>query len=294
MHRFLYERNLEDSLKQGDILLNNDELLDILKNVHQYFANGSYTHFIILTQSCDLLKRSGQCKSRYITIAPIRPLAVVIQRELDNYQFDRLCKAAKISTTKQKSYLKDFLCKLYNNNYSEYFYLESFPSQTIHENSCAFLRLSISLKSEHYDACLRARQVSLTESFRAKLGWLVGNLYSRVGTPDWVPTAITEEQFSNKIETVLNEHCKWFDEEEIKDIKRILKKEKKYEDVIAMDTESAREYIETVQYKGKIDQTLEKIISTLSKISPDLEDTKMNALKLALKSDPTFKRLVAG
>jgi len=27
-------------------------------------------------------------------------------------------------------------------------------------------------------------------SFRAKLGWMVGNLYSRVGTEDYVPGAL--------------------------------------------------------------------------------------------------------
>jgi hypothetical protein len=48
------------------------------------------------------------------------------------------------------------------------------------------LRISISLRAaEHYDTILKARCGSLDTLYRNKLGWLTGNLYSRIDTADW-------------------------------------------------------------------------------------------------------------
>ncbi len=61
--------------------------------------------------------------------------------------------------------------------------------------NCAFLALSVALKIEHYDLCLAAKIAQLTGEFQAKLGWLVGNLYSRVGTKEWgsvYPESVSE------------------------------------------------------------------------------------------------------
>lgn len=50
----------------------------------------------------------------------------------------------------------------------------------------AYLKVSIPLKSgEHYDKCLKAKRIELADEFKAKLGWLIGDMYSRVGTTDW-------------------------------------------------------------------------------------------------------------
>ena len=78
--------------------------------------------------------------------------------------------------------------KLLNNNHPEYFYLAEDVDCHLSEACVAFLKLAIPIKSEHYDRCLAARISQLKEIFQAKLGWLAGNIYSRVGTPDWVPT----------------------------------------------------------------------------------------------------------
>ncbi len=44
--------------------------------------------------------------------------------------------------------MQSFLRKLLNNNIAEYFYLESEASEGLQENSCAFLRLSVPIKSD--------------------------------------------------------------------------------------------------------------------------------------------------
>jgi hypothetical protein len=53
-------------------------------------------------------------------------------------------------------------------------------------HAVALLRVSVAVRSqEHYDLLLQCRSGRLQATFQNKLGWLVGNLYSRVGTPDW-------------------------------------------------------------------------------------------------------------
>ena len=49
---------------------------------------------------------------------------------------------------------------------------------------CVFLALSIAMKADHYDTLLSSKVAQLDEIFAAKLGWLVGNQYSRIATPD--------------------------------------------------------------------------------------------------------------
>jgi hypothetical protein len=83
----------------------------------------------------------------------------------------------------------------------------------LHEPCCAFLRLSIAIRSEHYEKCLKAKFLELTEEFRAKLGWAVGNLFSRIGTRDWVPTVMQEPDFENFIEEILDRKFVWFEPE---------------------------------------------------------------------------------
>jgi len=52
----------------------------------------------------------------------------------------------------------------------------------------ALLQVSIALRAhEHYDTLRLARCGRLTPEFRARLGWLIGNLYSRVATEDIAP-----------------------------------------------------------------------------------------------------------
>jgi hypothetical protein len=115
--------------------------------------------------------------------------------------------------------MKQFLERLLNNNEPNYFYLHHDLELGIAEPLVAFLALSIAVKAElHYETCLKARVAQLEDSFQAKLGWLVGNMYSRVGTQDWTPDYFTHEQFENHIETMLGQMCLWVDERDIKKI----------------------------------------------------------------------------
>lgn len=173
---FTYARPSDADLQQGDILKRTPEIQSILEKFHPYyFGRDSYTHFIVLTQSCDLVRRNGQHpKSRYITLAAVRPLNIVVERELEKYQSE-LAKLAMVCKDSSREKLSQFVEQLLNNNASDFFYLHPQPELGFSEPSCAFLRLSVSLKSvDHYEICHAARLLFVGPGFfRLSLdGWL--------------------------------------------------------------------------------------------------------------------------
>lgn len=219
-YHFCYAPFSGKHLQQGDILNKTNSVKNILEDVHPHYLDKSYTHFIVLSQTCDLVRRNGvNCKARYITLGVVRPLSLVIEREIGKYQ-DDFDKAAMVCKNSDRSKLHQLLERLFNNNETEYFYIEPQPEIGLVDPSCAFLRLSISIRAyQHYDKCLEARFISLSEGFRAKLGWMLGNVYSRVGTEDWVPGTLSPKEFSAKIKDNLESSCQWVDDEKLKAIK---------------------------------------------------------------------------
>jgi hypothetical protein len=178
---------LSGELAQGDVLRRTEELDKVLASVHPHFHQHSKNlFFMVLTQSCDLVVRNGDTgKAPYINIAPVRPLDEVISREIANLQLSQIRGDLPLLTNKSRSKLADFARRLLNNNVPQYFYLESDGTE-LGQDCCAFLRLSIAIKSDlHYHTCVAAKFLQLNDSFQAKLGSLVGQLYSRVGTKDW-------------------------------------------------------------------------------------------------------------
>ncbi len=83
---------------------------------------------------------------------------------------------------------QQFLERVINQNEqaSGLFYLHPDADVGIAVPAAAMLRVSIALRSrEHYKVLKAAHCGRLGAEFRNKLGWLTGNLYSRVDTPDW-------------------------------------------------------------------------------------------------------------
>lgn len=200
----------EGNLKQGDLLHITGELQQVLTDFHPHYANNpDYSFLIVLTQSCDLAKRNGRCVSRYMTLAAVRPLRTLIDRELEKHQRSGVEIDNRLCREETRYWVRDFLRKLLNNNLPEYFYLAEDAEVGIDEPHVAFLTLSIAIKSEHYDMCQEARFGQLEEIFRAKLGWLVGNIYSRVATPDWVPTRVTPDNFDILVDQMLDDIAIW-------------------------------------------------------------------------------------
>lgn len=185
MH-FIYAALDPSCLNQGDVLARTPELDALLAEIHPHYArHASYKYFLVLTQSCDLVRRKGAAGARYISIAAVRPLPDVLKREAEKYQDEAWQRQTAVVNDKAADQLNLFLRRLIDNNEPGYFYLHYELSLGIQERSCAFLPLSIALKASHYELLLRAKIAQLTDTFQAKLGWLVGTNFNRVGTEEW-------------------------------------------------------------------------------------------------------------
>lgn len=195
MH-FTYEENPDSTeLYQGDVLARTPELDSILRTVHPHFYEKEKNlYFMVLTQSCDLVKREagGGCKAAYINIAPVRSVDTILAKEIEKVRLD-IHADVPVLTDRSKTKLSEFLTRLYNNNESGYFFLDAADTE-LPEDCCALLALSIAIKAqEHYDVCLKAKRVQLAQAFQAKLGWLFAQMYSRVGTTDWPPGKLRDK-----------------------------------------------------------------------------------------------------
>lgn len=166
----------------------------LFAEVHPHFDHEKYTAFLVLTQTCDLVRRNNQpCKSRYINLAAVRPLRDVLFALLD-----RECGETVVGGTKldgvyaaDKRYrAEQLLSRILNQNAQAegLFYLHKDAGVNVIEPSVALLQVSIAVRAlEHYETLIKARSGRLKAEFRDKLGWLIGNLFSRVATEDMKP-----------------------------------------------------------------------------------------------------------
>lgn len=269
MHFTYREPTSGEDLQQGDVLKRTQALDDILKAYHPYYLNPEYTHFLILTQSCDLVKRDGSNpKAPYISIAAVRPLAFILKREADKYHSSELLRVASVIERGKKPHLREFVKKVLNNNHTEFFYLHD-DAQIGLQRSCALLRLAVSVRClEHYETLLNSRTVSLDKEFQAKLGWLVGNLYSRVGTEDWAPNHYPNERWERIVDDILDEHYTFIDDSKARAAK------KKPEAKTITDRDAARDFIDKVRVPTKREEAIGAIVEVL--ISENLLDKSLS------------------
>jgi hypothetical protein len=175
-----------DDLCQGDIIARNEPVLAVLRQVHSYFCDEKYLCFIVLTQSCDLVIRKGEtCKAKQISLAVVRALDDLLPEIFHQHCGTEIPGLYRVDN---KVAATDFLERVINQNEQAQglFYLHPDADVGIAVPAVALLRVSISLRSnQHYKMLREARRGKLDTEFRNKLGWLTGNLYSRVDTTDW-------------------------------------------------------------------------------------------------------------
>jgi hypothetical protein len=191
----------------------------------------------------------------------------------------------------RKSKLSQFIERLLNNNEPEYFFLYREPHFGIDEDLCAFLKLSIPLKSDiHYDTLLKAKVLQLKDSFQHKLGYLVGTMYSKVGTEDWVPNQCDAEMFKEYIEAPLKNEdlILWLDP----DIhKRVLKELKPFP-LEEVTDEKFKEIIQEIKLtrdskKKKLLELLDTVLTDLTISSDTIEKAKRR-----LENKPEFNQIM--
>jgi hypothetical protein len=176
--------NAQDDLFQGDILTRTPELEEILNTVHAHFVDSKFTHFVVITQTCDLVKRGSTCKAEQVGLAVVRELGPLLPAIVEAIAgFD----VAGVYRHSARKVVIDQLKKIINQNELSrgLFYLHPDGDLKIAAPSVATLRINIALDSARYKVLQDARCGRLTTEFSNKLGWLCGNLFSRIATPDW-------------------------------------------------------------------------------------------------------------
>lgn len=274
------------SLMQGDVLERTPAINGLLKEVHpHFFGHDKNLYFMVLTQSCDLVRRDGQvCAATYISIAPVRTLDLVVQRYVQQLKAAKVKAALPVLGQKSKDKVGDFLRRLLNNNQPGYFYLDA-SDTSLPEDCAAFLSLSIAIKSElHFDKCLNAKILQLKDTFQAKLGWLVGQQYSRVGTEDWPPGEMTD-----KVNKALKDAAIWVDDKSIRPL------EEKYSELADADGDlvMSAPQIKTVMSKvpTRKQQVLARTESVLREVLAG-DPTVVEKLRRRLESDAALTTLL--
>jgi hypothetical protein len=180
------------------------------------------------------------CKAPYIVIAPVRSVEFVVEKQISQLNAAEVKSALPVVGNKAKAKLSEFMSRLLNNNEPGFFYLDS--EGTPLGNDCvALLNLSIAIKFDlHLKTCIDAKIVQLTDTFQAKLGWLVGQLYSRVGTQD-----MEVEKAAKKIADSLKGVALWVDDAKIRAL------ETKFEELLQVDAQQLlnNQSAETVRHK---------------------------------------------
>lgn len=206
MHWTYSKPEVDSDLQQGDFLVPTDALREILSEVHPHFCADKYIGFVVTTQTCDLVRRGSKSpKAHYINIAAVRSL-----KDSAAQLFERIAHpvAKGIFPQSNRVTAKEFLHRLFNQNEQALglFYFHPDADIGLGDHSVAFLRIVIALRAEHYNKLLSARRGGLNPAFQAKLGWLVGNLYSRAATPDWSEQEGGENELDQLERLYLREH----------------------------------------------------------------------------------------
>ena len=190
-------------LTQGDILGRTDALVELMRSVHSHFCDEKYLGFLVVTQTCDLVLRKGNCTADYINLAVVRSLGSVLSMLLD-----KLCSTEinGVYIEDHKSQARQLLEGILNQNEQAngVFYLHPDSDAGVIEHSVALLRVTIAVRRQHYDLLKEARKGRLEPVYAGKLGWLAGNLFSRVATPDWKEQPNGSEEFNRLVDEFLN------------------------------------------------------------------------------------------
>lgn len=284
------------ALRQGDILKRTPELQDALNEAHRYYAEATdYTHFMVLTQSCNLVPRYGKVKTRYITLAAVRPISELVDRLVDKYKFRDFLFPFPVCAIEHESLVSQLLERLIHNTEIGHFFIRKNSHPRIVEDLCVFLALSVPLSVKHLQPCLSSKIAELTDIFQAKVGWLTGNLYSHVGTPDIEEGHCDPEAFKKNVyDDVLYKKTAWMSPAQLKTLKGAVSKWKKENPDGEINEAIARELVETLPTDVEI--IVERVVRLLSeekllRDEADMPDIRGRA-KTTLANDNAFKRLL--
>jgi len=272
-------------LEQGDILQPTAALNELFERVHPHFRSDKYLGFLIATQSCDLVIRGAAPKAAYISLTPIRPITQVLPKLIS--EATTAVSPRRFLSSKRRE-ARQLLERLVNQNEQAMglYFLYPDVDAGIAEAAVAFLRVTVAFRAEHYEILRAARVGRLKPDFRAKLGWLVGNLYVRPATPDWADAPKGPETIDANITRWLSE-VDWVDDEIVKEIE-------------AYGWEIGEASATTLEYfrpKSRLERALAEIEVELRRVESGYPndapypDEKLKKLQNRLRNSGRFKKL---
>jgi hypothetical protein len=266
-------------LEQGDILRPTDNLRQLLRTVHPHFCADKYLAFMITTQSCDLVRRKSVPRAAYINLAVVRALSQVMPKIAAQVITPI---AGQVFKSSGKGDIRRLLERILNQNEQTIglFFLYPDGDAGIAEPAVTMLRVSVALRGEHYELLRQARAGRLSPEFRAKLGWLIGNLYARPATPDWSDTLNRKGRFEEFVQQYLGE-IRWLDDE-------IIDAAQKQGIDIANE---ANERLEELRPPSPLDRAIAEVKSELDRIAPDFPDEMVKKLGNRLRNSGKFTKL---
>lgn len=282
----------ETDLRQGDILEKTSELSSILDEIYPYHSKEkTYPYFMVLTQSCDLVRRKDEEYPRAdcITLAAVRPINYFLNQLFSRYQHKRL-RGSRILLSEKKGDLKRELERLISNDLPPYFYLHPTDKTPFHDSQVVYLRITLPFRTEdHFRALLAAKKLELIDVFKAKLGWLTAQVYSRVGTKGFRP-----EERNKIVSELINgvPDYEWFRRNALENI---IKRQRPGSSFNKVSITELQEIMADIDLKKEHKNILNSSVDQIIKIIKDtisLNEAQSDDLKNSLVKDSSIKKLL--
>jgi hypothetical protein len=280
----------KSDLLQGDIVEPTEDLRSVLREVHPHFLDPKYTAFLLVTQSCDLAVRKGRYNTRYLNIAVVRPIEAVLHDFL-THVCRPVVEGVYLQETKAEAYR--LLERLFNQNEQALglFYFHPDVEAGIAIPSVALLRVTVTLRVEHYDVLKQARRGRLCAEFRSKLGWLVGNLYSRIGTQDWSEPPERSKDLERLVKQYLDAGEPSYGPVWVPETLVSAAKERGVE-VERLERDKVASTLEAHRPPPAKTQVIDQMLRVLKEVVPTTDEDTLTRIKNRLGNDSLFAKAV--
>lgn len=276
-------------LAQGDIIEPTPDLGAVLAEIHPHFRDSKYVSFMVLTQSCDLVRRP-EYRGQPINLCVVRELGSIGSRLLELYCGSEI---PGVYRKESRNEGRRFLERTINQNEQAIglFYLHPDADSGVSTPCVAMLRIAIALHTNHYEKIRDARRGRLRPEFQAKLGWLIGNLYSRVGTEDWTDPSDRKPQQRSIIDHTIASltGIKWASTEAVDRAKKagFSVEGKSFEDI-----GRSLDALEPVPLDQQVRSEIQRIVSqTDLGIPPDVQEKLLKRLPNDAHMAELFRRM---
>jgi hypothetical protein len=192
-----------------------------------------------------------------------------------------------------KDKANQFLERLFNQNEQALglFYLHPDADAGVAVPSVALLRVGITLKVNHYKSLTFSRCGRLGPEFTAKLGWLIGNLYSRVGTPDWSESRERNKELKTLIKDTIDPEASesapiWVRESWVKAAKD------KGIQIANISPKNLTEELEKHKPPSAKKRVITRVTEILMKINPEFSIEQQKKLFAHLDNDPILSNIL--